>query len=168
MSRRQSPAGRFASLLARVPKPWWWGSIAGVVVIVAVVVWLVWPDPPDRTPRALEYRDFDVCVLVGTGGITGEPAAAAWAGLQKVAAEATVRLSYLTVTGPQTEEQAELFVPTLVQQGCDIIVAVGSNQAAAAGALTAMYPDIGFLSVESAAEADGVATQVKSLLPAAS
>lgn len=164
MSRRDPPP-RPAGRLPRRRVFWIGGGIAGLVV--AVAAWLVWPEPPERTPRALEYQDFDVCMLVGSGGITGDSAAAAWAGLQGVAAEAEVRLSYLTVSGPQTEEQAKLFVPTLVQQGCDVVVAVGANQVAAARALTSTYPNVKFLVVESDADLDGLAAQVSSLLPPA-
>jgi basic membrane lipoprotein Med (substrate-binding protein (PBP1-ABC) superfamily) len=76
-----------------------------------------------------------------------------------------VRLSYLTVSGPQTAERARLFVPTLVQQGCDVVVAVGASQVAAARALTPTYPDVRFLVIESDSDVDGVVGQVSSLLP---
>jgi basic membrane lipoprotein Med (substrate-binding protein (PBP1-ABC) superfamily) len=142
---------------------WIGGGAAVVLAAIASLVW--WLNKPDETPRALQFRDFDVCLLVGTAGITGDPAATTWAGLQRVAGDAKVRLSYLKVSGPQTEAQAKLFVPTLVQQSCDVIVAVGKNQTDAARALTANYPDIRFLLVDSAADANGVVAQVTALLP---
>jgi basic membrane lipoprotein Med (substrate-binding protein (PBP1-ABC) superfamily) len=142
---------------------WIGGGAAVVLAAIASLVW--WLNKPDETPRALQFRDFDVCLLVGTTGITGDPAATTWAGLQRVAGDAKVRLSYLKVSGPQTEAQAKLFVPTLVQQSCDVIVAVGKNQTDAARALTANYPDIRFLLVDSDADANGVVAQVTSLLP---
>jgi hypothetical protein len=142
---------------------WLWSSIAVSAVVLGVVAWLVWPSP--EVPRALRYQDFDTCVLVGDRGITGDPAAGLWASLRDGTAAAKVRLSYLKVSGPQTEEQARLFVPTLVRQGCDIIVGVGANPAAAAKALAASYPDVRFLAVESDDDVNGVAAQVMAMLP---
>jgi basic membrane lipoprotein Med (substrate-binding protein (PBP1-ABC) superfamily) len=134
---------------------------------VAAVVWLVWPKAPERTPRALEYQDFDVCLLVDNRGIRAGTAATAWARIRGAVADTKVRLSYLSVSGPQTEEQARLFVPTLVQQGCDVVVAVGANQVRAAQATASTYPDVYFLVVESDADVDEVAARVSSLVPSA-
>jgi hypothetical protein len=142
----------------------WGGGVGAVVLIAVVLTWLLWPEDERRTPRAEQFRDVDVCVLVGQAGITAEPTASAWSALREVAAEAEVRLSYLTVAGPQTQAQAQLFVPTLVQQGCDVIVGSGQIPAAAVRELSGTYPDLALLTVESDADAAGVAQRVRELV----
>ena len=78
-----------------------------------------------------------------------------------MAADANVRLSYLAVKGRQTLDQAKLFVPTLAQQGCDVVVGVGEHQAAAVRELAATYADVAFLMVESDTDVAGVAVRVR-------
>ncbi|GIH08569.1 hypothetical protein Rhe02_66360 [Rhizocola hellebori] len=148
---------------------WWsWGGIAGLAVILAVVAWIAWPPPTTPEPsRAREYRDFDMCILTDSNGIAAKPASAAWAALQEVSKRHSVRLSYLTVSGEQTEANAKQFLNTQVQQRCGIIVAVGQTQAAAADSLKASYPKVTFLSVTSDSDAAGISAKVNPLIPAA-
>jgi hypothetical protein len=148
---------------------WWcWGAIAGLAAILAVVAWVAWPPPtPKDPPRAREHRDFDMCILTDNQGLRSAPAAKTWAALQEVSKRTTVRLSYLTVSGEQTEERAKQFLATQVQQRCIIIVAVGQTQTAAANAVKSTYPQVSFLSVNSESDAATIATQVSSRIPAA-
>jgi len=125
-----------------------WSAIAALAVLLAVVAWLAWPEPPPGDPpRAREYRDYDMCLLTDERGIQGDPASKVWQGLQSVSVETKSRVSYLPVTGEQTEAVAAQFVATQVQQSCDIIVAVGAPQLAATAAAAARYPEVRFVTV---------------------
>jgi hypothetical protein len=153
-----------------VNKLMWWigGGIAALAAMLAIVAWIAWPPPATpQDPRAREYRDYDMCLLTDSQGITSGPAVTAWAGLQDVSKRHSVRLSYLTVSGEQTEENAKQFLATQVQQRCEIIVAVGQAQAAAADAIKATYPKVTFFSVTSEADAASIPAKVNQLIPAA-
>lgn len=150
-----------------------WSVIAGLAALLAVVAWLTWPPPPPGDPpRAREYRDFDLCLLTDRQGIQGAAASQVWQGLQAVSVESSVRVSYLTVTGEQTEAVAAQFVATQVQQQCDIIVAVGAQQVGAATAAAPKYPAVKFVTVGGTAtgsnlskvEASAVAAHVRTLV----
>jgi len=125
-----------------------WAAIAGLAVLLAVVAWLAWPGPdPGEAARAREYRDYDLCLLTGEGGIQDDAASKVWQGLQKVSLETKSRVSYLSVTGEQTEAVAAQFVATQVLQNCDVIVAVGGPQVNAVGNSAAKYPAVRFVVV---------------------
>jgi basic membrane lipoprotein Med (substrate-binding protein (PBP1-ABC) superfamily) len=152
-----------------------WAAIAALAVLLAVVAWLSWPGPePGPAPRAREYRDYDLCLLTDQGGIQGDPAAKVWQGLQKVSLETRSRVSFLPVTGEQTEAVATQFVATQVQQSCDIIVAVGGPQVNAVGHNAGRYPAVRFVVVDAPpvfgganltnADAGSVADQVRPLV----
>lgn len=144
-----------------------WGTIAIFAATLAATVWLTWPTPPPETSRAHAFRDVDICVLTDARGVTVEPAKTAWANLQPVASSARVRLSYLSVSGPQTAQRAGQFLSTLVQRGCDTVVAIGPTQTAGAEAAIVAHPDVHLLTVESDAEAAAIGSRVATLIPTA-
>jgi hypothetical protein len=154
-----------------------WAAIAGLAVLLAVVAWLAWPGPdPGDPPRAREYKDYDLCLLTDERGIQGDEASKAWQGLQTVSLETKSRVSFLPVTGEQTEAVASQFVATQVQQSCDIIVAVGEPQVNAVGSSAAKYPAVRFVVVGASSakgganlasaevNADSVAARVRPLV----
>ncbi len=154
---------------------WSWLGIAALAAVLAVVAWFAYPGPaPQEPPRAREYRDYDVCMLTGQDGLTGQEAKQVWEGLQQVSLQTKVRVSYLAVAGEQSEERAAQFVATQIQQRCGIIVAVGPHQVAAATAAAARYPDVRFVAVNGTASGPNllnvspanVGAQVRPLIPA--
>ncbi|WP_211588759.1 BMP family ABC transporter substrate-binding protein, partial [Allorhizocola rhizosphaerae] len=154
---------------------WSWIGIAALGVVLAVVAWFAYPGPqPAEQPRAREYRDYDVCLLTGDQGMAEPETKQVWDGLQQVSLQTKVRVSFLEVSGEQTEARAAQFVATQVQQRCGIIVAVGRHQVAAATAAAARYPDVRFVAINGTAagpnlfnvSAGDSAPRVASLVPA--
>jgi basic membrane lipoprotein Med (substrate-binding protein (PBP1-ABC) superfamily) len=103
------------------------------------------------------YKDFDACLLTGTGGIrAGSPAAPVWKGMQDASAETLVRVSYLEVIGEQTKQNALPFLNSLVQRQCDVVLAVGAAQVDAAEAEAKHHPEVRFVVVGGEAVAANV------------
>jgi basic membrane lipoprotein Med (substrate-binding protein (PBP1-ABC) superfamily) len=102
-----------------------------VLVNVGVVGWLVWPRP--EPPRARPYLAFTACLLTDEEGITGA-AAPVWAGMQEASLATRAKVQYLAVDGPSTVENVTPFLASLVQRRCDVVVAVGPAEVAAAQA----------------------------------
>jgi hypothetical protein len=125
-----------------------WSVIATLAVVLAVVAWLSWPGPdPGEPPRARQYRDYDLCLLTDGRGIQAQPASEVWQGLQQVSLETRAKVTFLPVTGEQTQAVAAQIVATQVQQQCDIIVAVGEPQTAAVASAAGKYPQVKFVTV---------------------
>jgi hypothetical protein len=100
--------------------------------------------PPDT--RARQYRDFDACLLTGDQGIAaGSPAAPVWAGMQRTSADTRARVTYLPVMGEQTAANARPHMNSLMQRGCDIVLAVGPAQTEAARATVKSHPETPFV-----------------------
>lgn len=133
-------------MLASVRARWYvaGGITAGVLVLV-LLLWLL----PGRSepPRERRYRDVTACLLTDSHGLVGEPAATVWAGMQDASLETLAKVQYLSVTGEQTKQNATLFLNSLGQGGCAIVVAVGDapTQAALTGAVT--FPQVRFVLV---------------------
>lgn len=144
---------------------WCWSGIAGLAAILAVVAWVAWPVTVEETPRAREFRDYDICLLAGETGISVAPASTAWAGLQEVSKQTDVRVSYLQVTGEQTPARAEQYVATQVQQRCGVIVAIGQNQVAAVDASKTKFPEVQFVTLSDTATAAEVVERISPLVP---
>lgn len=145
---------------------WSWSVIAGLAAVLAVVSWAAWPAPVEETPRAREYRDYDMCLLTGPDGVAGEPAATVWAGLNEVSLQTSVRRSFQSVKGEQSVERAKEFAATLVQQGCGIIVAVGEHQVAAVAEVAGSHPSVQFVTVGGTATGANLTTVTPSTVAA--
>jgi hypothetical protein len=121
----------------------WWVLAGAAVVLagVALAVWLSWPEPdPGPEPLTRPHRDFDVCMLMPGPGLSDPQVAAAWSGVVEVARARNVRAQHLAVAGEQSPERSGQFLASLVQQECEVIVAVGSGPVAAVAADRAKYP----------------------------
>jgi hypothetical protein len=123
---------------------WWWVGVLAVVVI-AGVVWLVWPEPAE--PRAREYRDVTACLLTDEQGVAGPQAAPVWAGMQAASLQTSGQVRYLAVTGTQDVANAKTFVGTLVLGRCQVIVAPAGLPAKTVTAVAKQFPAQQFLLV---------------------
>jgi hypothetical protein len=154
--------------------------LGGVAVVLAAVAgWALWPEPaPPEPPRERLYKDFDACLLTDDRGLQGADAAPIWAGMQEASTASGVRVSYLTVAGPQTKENARAFVGSLAQRNCALVFAAGAVQTAAVAELAATFPTVQFVivgagpasvnvTVIEADPVDRVAARVRDLVVAA-
>ncbi len=137
---------------------WWPAGLAGVVVLVAGVVWLVWPSPPPQ--RARPYLAFTACLLTDARGVVGVDAAPVWAGLEDASLATRAKVQFLQVTSGSTVADAQPFLASLVQRQCAVVVAVGAPQVGAAVAGAAKYPDVRFVLVGAGGASGGNVTWV--------
>lgn len=123
-------------------------AVGAVALVLALsVLWLFngeeEPGLPD--PRARQYSQFDACLLTGEKGVTaGTPAAPVWKGMQRASLDTRARVTYVPVTGEQSAANAELFLNSLVQRRCEMIVAVGAAQVEAVESGAGRHPKIRF------------------------
>jgi len=109
---------------------WPW-LVSGLIVLVSVAGWLVWPRAEAHPPRERQYRSDLACLLTDDKGVAEGDAAAAWAGLRDASETTLVRSQSLAVTGEQSEANAMSFLASLVQRQCGLVIAVGSAPVAA-------------------------------------
>jgi hypothetical protein len=104
--------------------------VAGVaaLILLGITTWLIWPTtntPP--APRERQYLDFTACLLTDQHGIQGPDAAPVWAGMQEASLATHAKVQYLSVTGPQTSENAATFLAGLTQGRCHLVFAAGET-----------------------------------------
>jgi len=135
-----------------------WPVALSVTALAGLLAWLVWPAPPaiPGADRVRQYLNVRACLLTGSDGIAGKPAAAAWAGLEDASASTRAMVSYLSVPGAATRTAALPYLAGLVQRQCSVIVAVGDAQVAAVAADASKFRQVRFVVVTSAAAGPGV------------
>ncbi|MFH9726778.1 BMP family ABC transporter substrate-binding protein [Streptomyces sp. NPDC017254] len=130
------------------------GWALGAVLVLALGLVGTWlfvgsetrSTPPDTRARA--YEDFDACLLTDERGIvTGAPAAPVWEGMQAASLDKRIRVTFVPVTGEKSVENARPFLNGLVQRDCEIVVASGAPQVAAAEAAVEKNPKVRFVTV---------------------
>jgi basic membrane lipoprotein Med (substrate-binding protein (PBP1-ABC) superfamily) len=124
-----------------------------VAVVAGIATWALWPDPE---PRQREYLDATACLLTDEEGIEKEPAKSAWASMQQISVTTLVRVQNLSVTGPQTADNAEGFVNSLTGSQCKVIIAVGDPQVAAATKAAGKNPQVRFITINGGTAAANV------------
>jgi hypothetical protein len=128
--------------------------VAGVGIGLAVSgAPLPWSSGDRALPpaRARVYESVDACLLTGAQGLADPAAAQAWAGMEDASRATTARVSYLAVTGPATEAEAEPFAGTLLVRGCKVVVASGAPERAAALAEAGRFGSVRFVVTGAAA-----------------
>jgi hypothetical protein len=124
-------------------------AVAVSTVVVAVVVWALWPSRRlAEQPLARQYHDFDVCLLTDARGVTGPDAQPMWAGIQDASLAQRVRAQYLSVVGDQNAQNAATFLASLAQGRCDMVFAAGAVQAEAVRANAQTFPQVAFYVVD--------------------
>lgn len=96
------------------------------------------------------FDPVNACLLTDSEGVAGSRAAPVWAGMQDASLKTLRKVSYLAVSGPDTQANAASFVNTLVRRKCDLVLAVGESQVAAAEAQAKAYPAQRFVVVGTA------------------
>ncbi|GLW35158.1 hypothetical protein Areg01_80940 [Actinoplanes regularis] len=124
-----------------------------LVVVAGITTWALWPDPE---PRQREYLDATACLLTDQDGVAKEPAQSVWTSMQQISVTTLVKVQNLSVTGPQTADNAEGFVNSLTGSQCQVIIAVGDPQVAAATKVAGTNPQARFITVNGGTAAANV------------
>jgi hypothetical protein len=110
-----------------------------VVAVVAGVglAYALWPSsPPAKVgvppARTRTYSTFEACLLTGSRGLNEPGAGDVWAGMQDVSDATSIRVSFLSASGPQTAAGVLPYANALVQRECRVILAVGAAEVDAA------------------------------------
>ncbi|MFD6278535.1 BMP family ABC transporter substrate-binding protein [Streptomyces sp. NPDC060209] len=148
-----------------------WAAGGALALVCALLVgWLFTggdsAGPPDA--RARQYRDFDACLLTGDQGIvTGTPAAPVWQGMQRASGDTRVRVTHLPVMGEQSEANAQPHLNSLVQRGCEIVLAAGPAQTEAVRKAVKGHPEVRFVVVGAQGTAAGTTGGLTVVAPGA-
>jgi basic membrane lipoprotein Med (substrate-binding protein (PBP1-ABC) superfamily) len=119
---------------------------AGLVVVVAVATWLLWPSAPQ--PRARQYLAFNACLLTDAQGLAGAAAKPVWAGMQAASLKTRAKVEYVPVYGEATAANATPYLNGLIQRHCDLILAAGPAQVAAVHEAAGKYRSVHFVVVD--------------------
>jgi basic membrane lipoprotein Med (substrate-binding protein (PBP1-ABC) superfamily) len=138
---------------------WWWVAGGAVVLVLAAVVLVLLTRSHGRQlppPRARVYRDVSACLLTGPTGLSDPVANAVWAGMEDASTTTLARVSYLAVAGPETAANALPYAASLAQRRCNVIVAVGPAEVAAAVQEAGERADIRFVVIGAASGGSNV------------
>jgi basic membrane lipoprotein Med (substrate-binding protein (PBP1-ABC) superfamily) len=162
-ARQQGQAGWLSRVLqrrsaapraARSRNSWRWAGAVAVVVAAAVALTLYLNAGQKPVVDGGRYLAFTSCLLTDSAGLSGEPAAEAWAGLQQAARATRMQAQYLEV--PTSATDAGPYLASLVVRHCGVVVAAGPVQAAAVQADARRYAKVRFVVVGGAARGANV------------
>ncbi|WP_430498451.1 hypothetical protein ACQRWP_26075 [Micromonospora trifolii] len=139
-------------------RPRWWPLAAAGLIVVVVVGWALWPKA-EPEPRQREYRAETACLLTGTAGVAAPEARPVWTGMQEASLATQVKVQFLEVDGPQTGENAETFLASLVQSRCGVILAVGEAPVRGVGPTAARFPAAKFVAFGAATPGPNVVVE---------
>ncbi|MEV7330774.1 hypothetical protein [Micromonospora sp. NPDC093244] len=139
-------------------RPLWWPVAAFGLVVAVVVGWALWPEG-EPEPRQRDYRAETACLLTGSGGVAAPEARPVWTGMQEASLATLVKVQFLEVDGPQTGENAETFLASLVQSRCGVILAVGDAPVRAVRPTAARFPSARFVAFGAATPGPNVVVE---------
>ncbi|MFD8418241.1 hypothetical protein [Streptomyces sp. NPDC059466] len=129
--------------------------LTGAVVVVAAVAvtgyFLSRTGIARRLPDtgARSYKDVDACLLTNKDGVTaGTTAAQVWEGMRDASLTTHARVSYVPVTGEQSAANARPYLEGLLQRSCDLVLAAGGPQVAAAEQAAPLHRTVDFVLVD--------------------
>jgi basic membrane lipoprotein Med (substrate-binding protein (PBP1-ABC) superfamily) len=163
--QRQAPRGASQAPLrgwARVSAWWrrlslrarWLTALAALAAFGGLTAGLVATFTGSPAVGERQYLSFTGCLLTDSDGINGQPAAAAWAGLQSAAAATRMQAQYLAV--PANAASASPYLASLVIQHCGLVVAAGSAQAAAVAGDASRFKSVRFVVIGGSASGTNV------------
>lgn len=130
---------------------WLAAGAAGLLAItlLAIGVTLLATGNSQPVPRARQYTASRACLLTDSHGITAAPAATVWAGMEDASLDTHAKVTYLAANGPATAAHAVPYANSLIEQKCDVILAVGGPQAGAIAQVASRTPATTFVVVGS-------------------
>ena len=131
---------------------WQAAGAAGLLAIAlaAAVALLARGNSPQVPARASQYTASTACLLTDSHGINAAPASIVWAGMEDAAMTTHAKATYLTVNGPDTAANAIPYANSLIEQRCDVVLAVGSSQTSALTQIATRNPTTSFVIVGNA------------------
>ncbi|MBO0870494.1 MAG: hypothetical protein J2P15_18210 [Micromonosporaceae bacterium] len=102
------------------------------------------------------YTSFQACLLTGEQGLADPAAAPVWAGMQQASLATDAKVSYLAVRGPQTADNALVFLNALMLRHCGLVLAAGRPERDAVVAQAGKYPSVRFAVVGGTSTAPNV------------
>lgn len=117
--------------------------MAAGVLVIGAVLWATLSSTGPK-PRSRKYLAFKACLLTDAQGVTGKEAAPVWSGMERASLKTRAKVQYLPAFGPATTANTQPYLHTLIQQQCNVIVAVGAGPVAAATAEAPNNPHIDF------------------------
>lgn len=137
---------------------WWWrlGLAAAALLGAVLLVWALWPTTRPEQPRARQYLAFTACLLTDGHGVAGPEAAPVWVGMQEASLATRAKVQYLSVSGPQTVDNALPFLSSLAQGRCDLVFAAGAVPVGAVRQGASTFPGTRFVVVGSDVQAPNV------------
>jgi basic membrane lipoprotein Med (substrate-binding protein (PBP1-ABC) superfamily) len=129
---------------------WQAAGAAGLLAIglVAVAVTLLARGSSPQVPtHASQYTASTACLLTGSRGISAAPASTVWAGMEDASLATHAKSTYLTVNGPDTVANAVPYANSLIEGGCDVVLAVGTSQTGALTQIATRNPKTNFVIV---------------------
>lgn len=125
---------------------------AGAAVLFATVLAVVLAACGNSTQTAAATRQYtasQACLLTGSRGISSQPAATVWAGMEDASQATNAKVTYLAVNGPATTDNAIPYANSLIEQHCGLVLAVGTPQTSAISQIAARTPKTNFVIVSS-------------------
>jgi hypothetical protein len=104
---------------------------------------------PQSQARTRQYSAAQACLLTGSDGVSGKPAATVWAGMEDASRATSAMVTFLPVAGPATAAHAVPYANSLIEQHCNVIVGVGTAETSALSQSAARAKGITFVLVGS-------------------
>ena len=123
---------------------------AGLFVASAAVVGVILHGgrtTPPTPSRASLYSASTACLLTDSRGVGAAPASAVWAGMQDASVATHAKVTYQTVNGAATTANAIPYANSLVEEDCDVVLAVGDPQTSALTQIAERNPKTNFVIV---------------------
>jgi basic membrane lipoprotein Med (substrate-binding protein (PBP1-ABC) superfamily) len=131
---------------------WLAAGAAGLLAIAlgaAAVALLTRGSSPQAPTAASQYTASVACLLTDSHGISAAPASTVWAGMEDAARATHAKATYLTVNGPDTAANAIPYASSLIEEHCNVVLAVGTPQAGALIHIATRNPRTSFVIVGS-------------------
>lgn len=128
---------------------WLAAGTAGLLAIAlaAAVALLVRGNSPQAPTRASQYTASTACLLTDSHGINAAPASTVWAGMEDASMATRAKATYLTVNGPDTAANAIPYANSLIEERCNVVLAVGTPQTGALIQIATHNPKTSFVIV---------------------
>lgn len=131
----------------------WWaagaGGVLALMLLCAGIILLVNGNSQQAPVRARQYAASQACLLTDSRGITSPQAATVWAGMEDASLATHAKVTYLSTFGPATAANAIPYANSLIQEHCDVVLAVGAPQTGALWQLAPHTPKAYFVIVGS-------------------